>query len=185
MTLSLIRHGATDANEKRIYCGFTDIPLSESGKAGLLRLIETGKYPKADIYITSGMKRTDETMRMIYNKSPDLVMEEFKEYNFGAFEMKSHIELCGDAGYLRWIEGGCEISCTSGESRDIFENRIKSGLRRLARLEAQSAVIVCHGGVIASIMEFLFPGKRNFYEWQPGFGRGYTIDKYGFTEVPG
>jgi len=24
-------------------------------------------------------------------------------------------------------------------------------------------------------MESLFPGKRGFYEWQPGFGRGYAV----------
>jgi len=31
--------------------------------------------------------------------------------------------------------------------------------------------------VIAEIMAYLFPEeKRHFYEWQPGFGRGYTVE---------
>ncbi len=34
-----------------------------------------------------------------------------------------------------------------------------------------------HGGVIAAIMAYLFPGEgKNRYEWQPGAGGGYEID---------
>lgn len=32
MTIYLIRHGKTEANEKRLYCGITDLPLSEAGR---------------------------------------------------------------------------------------------------------------------------------------------------------
>ena len=32
MTVYLIRHGKTEANEKRLYCGRTDLPLSEQGR---------------------------------------------------------------------------------------------------------------------------------------------------------
>ena len=35
MTIYLIRHGKTEANEKHLYCGSTDLPLSEAGKAEL------------------------------------------------------------------------------------------------------------------------------------------------------
>jgi len=36
MKLILIRHGKTEANEKHLYCGSTDIPLSDGGKAELI-----------------------------------------------------------------------------------------------------------------------------------------------------
>ena len=32
MTIYLIRHGKTEANEKHLYCGSTDLPLSDVGK---------------------------------------------------------------------------------------------------------------------------------------------------------
>ena len=38
MTVYLIRHGKTEANEKRLYCGSTDLPLSEKGREELNRL---------------------------------------------------------------------------------------------------------------------------------------------------
>jgi len=175
--LIFIRHGATEANEKRIYCGFTDIPLSEVGKAALFRLRLNQIYYPADICVTSGMKRANETLRILYEKEPYLILEEFKEFNFGEFEMKSHDELCSSADYIQWIESNCETACPGGENRADFINRIVAGLARLAQLDADSIVIVCHGGVIADIMAFLFPDEqRLFYEWQPDFGRGYAVE---------
>ena len=35
MTIYLIRHGKTEANEKHLYCGSTDLPLSEAGRGEL------------------------------------------------------------------------------------------------------------------------------------------------------
>ena len=33
MRIYLIRHGKTEANERRLYCGSTDLPLSRQGAA--------------------------------------------------------------------------------------------------------------------------------------------------------
>jgi len=178
MRLSIIRHGMTEANEKRLYCGSTDIPLSEQGRHSLAMLKETVIYPAADVYITSGLIRACETLRILYNREPDAVMAEFKEMAFGDFEMKSYEELKDKPAYRLWISGGCETACPNGESRDAFDSRVMAGLDKLFDVNSGtgSYVVVCHGGVIVSIMERLFPGKKNFYEWQPDFGRGYTLD---------
>ena len=37
-TLYLIRHGKTEANEQHLYCGSTDLSLSDTGRAELERL---------------------------------------------------------------------------------------------------------------------------------------------------
>ena len=52
MRLLLIRHGMTEANERRLYCGATDLPLTAAGREALLRQKARGVYP--DI---SGMRR--------------------------------------------------------------------------------------------------------------------------------
>ena len=38
MTIYLIRHGKTEANELHLYCGSTDLPLSQSGREELRRI---------------------------------------------------------------------------------------------------------------------------------------------------
>jgi len=35
--------------------------------------------------------------------------------------------------------------------------------------------VACHGGSITAIMDYLYPNEKNFYEWQPKPGRGYTL----------
>ena len=54
--LYLIRHGRTEANEKWLYCGSTDLPLSESG----MKLLENIHYdvPENCVFMTSGMLRS-------------------------------------------------------------------------------------------------------------------------------
>jgi len=176
MKLSLIRHGKTEANKKRLYCGQSDISLSEQGRQEIVALKETVLYPNADMYISSGLARATETLRILYDKEPDVIMHDFMEINFGDFEMKSYDELKTMPDYQNWINNIETAACPNGESKIVFENRVKNGLNKLSELSIDSAIVVCHGGVISTIMEHFFPSNNNIYEWQPIFGRGYTLE---------
>lgn len=67
MTIYLIRHGKTEANEKRLYCGSTDLPLSEAGRAEL----QQRHYDIKNVrFLTSGMKRTEQTLRALLEMYP-------------------------------------------------------------------------------------------------------------------
>ena len=176
MKVSIIRHGMTEANEKRLYCGRTDVPLGEHGRLSLAALKETVAYPSAEIYISSGLSRADESLRILYDREPDSIIEEFMEMDFGDFEMKSYDELKDKPEYQRWTGDIDNVSCPHGESKVDFNSRVMIGLTKLSDMKVGSAVVITHGGVIVSIMERLFPGKKNFYGWQPGLGRGYTLD---------
>ncbi|MCL2377753.1 MAG: histidine phosphatase family protein [Defluviitaleaceae bacterium] len=178
MKLHLVRHGKTIANQQRLYCGHTDLPLSESGISELLDLKNQNIYPKqADIYITSGLQRTEQTLDLLYGPVERAVMPQLMEYGFGSFEMKSHNDLDGNADYQAWIDDQTgQFACPGGESKQVFSRRVSKGLVvLLAKARKVSVLAVCHGGVITYIMEELFPGKHNFYEWQPQPGRGYTL----------
>ena len=67
MTIYLIRHGKTEANEKHLYCGSTDLPLSKAGKEALQGVHYDIKNVR---FITSGMKRTNETLQMLFGDVP-------------------------------------------------------------------------------------------------------------------
>ena len=194
MELHLIRHGKTLANEQRLYCGQTDIPLSDSGVAEILELKNRGIYPPgADLYFTSGLARTTRTLELLYGPVPHEALPQLGEFRFGSFEMKSHDELNPLADYQNWImDDSGKTPCPGGESRQDFSLRVQAGYGvLLARAYGvknhgrhmeycytpKGAVLaVCHGGVITYIMEMLFPARHNFYEWQPAPGRGYTIE---------
>jgi alpha-ribazole phosphatase len=167
------------ANEKHLYCGLTDLPLSEHGGAVVLKNKLQGVYPKkADLYFTSGLVRTDQTLNIIYDSPHREVVSQLVEYDFGIFEMKGHEELKSRDDYNAWtIDKTGNVYCPSGESRKSFTKRVLEGfnLVREQAQEVETALVVCHGGVITCIMDYLFPRIRNFYEWQPEPARGYML----------
>lgn len=178
--INLIRHGKTYANEKKLYYGFSDIELSENGIKELYSLKEKIKYEKSDFFVVSGLKRTIQTLNILFGDVDYIINEHFKEMNFGDFELKSYNDLKKDKNYLKWIENIEENPVPNGETKKQFENRVINGLSSLfencIKNDIKDVVIICHSGTISIIMMYLFKNEnKNFYDWLPGYGRGYTI----------
>ena len=151
--LTLIRHGLTEGNVRRWYYGALDLPLCEAGQAAVQEAAAGGLYPpySGERILTSGMLRTEQTLRLIYGEAPHEIWPELREISFGIFEGKSYDELKGLAEYEAW----------------------------LARMQTQDADIlaVVHGGTVLTIMQALFPEEeKSGYDWQPRPGGGYRID---------
>ena len=174
-TIYLIRHSLTEANEKRLYGGSTDIPLTERGRE--IAQGRRGIVPDCAIYITSGMKRADETLYCMTQRTPDLILGGLREMDFGAFEMRSYDELKDLPAYIRWIgDASGETRCPGGECRRDFDARVVAAGRQILAMDEPTACVVCHGGAIVTLMERWFPSiQRHFYEWQPGPAAGYKI----------
>ena len=174
----LLRHGRTRANEMRLYCGATDEPLSARGLEELFLLRRAGGYPPPDglTILTSGMRRTKETLHALYGDLESSDLPALAEMNFGAFEMRSYEEMKEDDAYVLWItDKSGDYVCPGGESANAFKARICAAFDELARAE-RDFLVVCHGGVIANLMARAFPAEGlSFYEWQPKCGRGYEI----------
>ena len=178
----LIRHGATWANEGHLYCGSTDLPLSEKGAAALGQLhyeIDAARY------VTSGMKRTNETLGILFGDVPFREDAAFREVDFGAFEMRGYAELKDDPAYQLWLTGDNEENVPpGGESGAAMKKRVLPAFAALAS-QPGDTVLVTHGGVIAAIMEAVFPGEgKNRYQWQPRPGHGYVVTPTGYQAIP-
>jgi alpha-ribazole phosphatase len=176
-TLYLIRHSLTEANEKRLYCGKTDLPLSDKGRSVCHTLRDARPLPECELYVTSGMRRAEETLHLLSGRHADIVLPELKEMDFGLFEMRAYAELCAVPEYIRWIEDAQgDYPCPDGECVNAFRARVLRGGERLLRRKEKTALAVCHGGVIVQLMQSWFPNvERHFYEWQPQAGQGYRI----------
>ena len=178
MTIYLIRHGKTEANEKHLYCGSTDLPLSVAGRQALQNI-------RCDIknvrFITSGMKRTEETMRILFGETPYKIDSRFREVDFGIFEMHSYEQLKDTPEYQTWLAGDNEANIPpQGESGVQMKRRVLQALSEIV----EDTCVITHGGVIAAIMEELFPEEgKNRYEWQPKPGCGYAISSNGYQPV--
>ena len=179
MTIYLIRHGKTEANEKWLYCGSTDLPLSEKGREELFRLHYEIKNVR---FLTSGMRRTDETLKILFGEVLFDTDPRFREVDFGVFEMHSYEQLKDNPAYQIWCTGDNEANIPpNGESGLQMKQRVLEAFSEIK----EDTVLVCHGGVIAAIMEHLFPQEnKTRYDWQPMNGCGYVIIDYGYNSIP-
>lgn len=170
MTIYLIRHGKTMANERHLYCGSIDLSLSDAGRVEL----QSQQYDIKNVrFITSGMKRTNETLRILFGDVPYEVEPRFREVDFGIFEMHSYEDLKDTPDYQAWLTGDNDANVPpDGESGAQMTERVLAAFSEIR----EDACIITHGGVIAAIMERLFPNdNKNRYEWQPKPGFGYAI----------
>ncbi len=87
MKVYLIRHGKTIANEQWLYCGQTDVPLTESGIEELKEKKERGGYPDIEGFkvYTSGLKRTEQTLEILFGDVEHTALPEMMEINYGDF----------------------------------------------------------------------------------------------------
>ena len=203
LELYLIRHGKTLCNEQKLYCGSSDIHLSENGKRELLELKALSdlnnqneknlsksekldidntnfKYPKCEKYYTSGAKRANETLEILYPEVEYECIKEFFEYNFGDFEMKSYDMLKENELYINWImDLKGKVSGFNGESKAEYRERISSAFNKFINKciseNLKSVLLVSHGGTIGTILELFYSNEKSFYEWQPPCGLGYKL----------
>lgn len=178
MTIYLIRHGKTMANEAHLYCGSTDLPLS---RLGIEELKRKQYKVSAERYLTSGMARTEQTLELLFGNVAHEREPRLREVDFGVFEMKSYDQLKEDPAYQAWISGDNEGNIPpQGESGRAMTRRVMEAFREIAQGE-EDTVVVTHGGVIAAIMGELFPGEgKNRYTWQPKPGEGYALRDGGY-----
>ena len=179
MTIYLIRHGKTKANERRLYCGSTDLPLSQVGREELSRI----RYDISGVrFLTSGMARANETMELLFPGVPYEIDPRFREVDFGAFEMHSYEQLKERTDYQAWLSGDNEANVPpGGESGCQMTERVMAAFRELQT----DTCLITHGGVIAAIMAARFPEEgRHRYQWQPKNGCGYAITDDSFEPIP-
>ncbi len=189
--IHLIRHGITVGNKNRLFYGASDIELAEEGIEALKQQTADGLYPheeNSDFY-TSGMKRTEHTLELIYGEREHEIIPEFREVDCGIYEMRSFKELKGDPDFEAWMSDSTGRTVPEGgESIMQFSERVHTGFRKLTgkhRLKELSvrhngkpavSTVVCHGGVICAILQESFPDKYdNFFKWMPDPGHGYTL----------
>ena len=137
--LTLIRHGLTEGNVRRWYYGALDLPLCEAGADALREAAAAGLYPpigQAKI-LTSGLLRTEQTLRLLYGDVPHEVWPDLREISFGIFEGKSYDELNGRADYAAWLATGsatCRRAASPLRRRRRGSSRGWRGCRRRGRI---------------------------------------------------
>lgn len=178
MKIIFIRHGKTAGNLEKRYIGRTDEPLCGQGRAELLEKCAAGVYPQADCVFASPMKRCVETARLLYPDRQPVLVPDFRECDFGAFEGKNYAELNGDAAYQSWIDSGGTAAPPDGEGKADFARRCCESFWEALQGcdENAAAAVVVHGGTIMAVLEAFGVPKQGFYDYQVGNGDGFIAE---------
>ena len=175
--LTLIRHGSTKGNEEQRYIGRTDEGLSDKG----IQIINEKKsvYEKCDLLFMSPLKRCRQTARLLFPDMDALIIEEWKEMDFGCFEGKNFSELSNDSRYKAWVDSGCKGLIPDGENFDDFVNRTLLGFEKCVDIckthtNVESVTAVVHGGTIMAILSSLT--NTDFFDYHVKNGEGYCLE---------
>lgn len=125
--LFLIRHGMTEGNREKRYIGKTDEGLCDEGRRMLERRKAAGEYPEADLVFVSPMRRCLETAEVLYPGQEPVVIEEFRECDFGLFEGKNYRELTGNVHYQAWIDSGGDAAFSGRGKPGGFSGQMLHG----------------------------------------------------------
>ena len=157
------------------YIGRTDEELSMKG----IEIIKNMKYPPCDTLIVSPMKRCIQTARIIYPNKKYTICGDFRECDFGDFEVKNYLELKGDISYQKWIDSNGKDTFPNGENPEKFRERCVNAFKNIITDINNDVSMVIHGGTIMSILENLCDEKKSFYEWSIENAHGFITEYNG------
>lgn len=177
MSIYLIRHGLTNGNLEGRYIGCkTDEPLCEQGEARLSTLC----MPKVSRVFVSPMRRCIQSAQILFPGAETVIVNDFRECDFGDFEGKNYAELNGNPSYQAWIDSGGELPFPNGESRKQFAERCVCAFEKLALLSSEEdCAVVAHGGTIMAIMEKYAMPKGGYFDYQVKCGEGFALEPDG------
>ena len=129
--LHLIRHGQTEGNQKGLFVGRTDMPVSEEGFDELSRLRDTYEYPRVGAVYTSPLRRCIQTAEFLYPNNMLTVVDDLQEMDFGEFEGKSVAELEDNEDFGRWLADSAHNAPPGGETGLQMAERLMKALSEI------------------------------------------------------
>ena len=192
MEFILVRHGKTEYNERRQYCGALDPDLSDLGRQELEHsAIKTYLEERTpDMVFCSPMQRTLQTAAILLDGRyvPLVAVPELREIDFGDFEGRSYEEMKDDPAYTAWLDTNCEGPIPGGDFPESFRDDVEvcfESLMETCRTErVERALIVSHGGVLGTILERFAEPEKHWYEYHFPCG-GFAVLKDGHIETLG
>ncbi|HEY5583286.1 MAG TPA: alpha-ribazole phosphatase [Ruminiclostridium sp.] len=181
----LVRHGETELNKKKVYYGWTDVPLTLEGEAECKVVGEKLKDIYFQAVITSPLIRTISSSEIItgLNKDEFKIYEELKEINFGIWEKLHYteIEKAYREEWLKWSKDWQGYCLPEGESFNSFYNRVKLCFNNiLEKYKGKTILIVGHQGALKIIATLILNLKvEDFWTltFQSGSYSHFQIDK--------
>ena len=165
----LVRHGQTEWNEQRRFCGQTDMPLSPLGRRQARKLASQLQHKPITAIYSSDLGRARETAEIIAKKRLIHIFFSpvWREIHFGAWEGLTYDEIAASfreqPGFFTDPE---HTAPPQGETLTEVLQRTMPALHEIAQHEHRGEIVlVSHGGVLRGLLcSLLGMPLRN--QWQ-------------------
>lgn len=178
-TIYLFRHGITKGNLNAQYIGRTDYPLTMDSISRLRKIKATEHYPSVDAVFTSPLRRAVESAKIMFPQNEPIVINDFTEYSFGEFEERTAEELKDNSDFLEWLRGDMNARPPFGESNAEFMHRVCAAFEKvvdgLIKTGTETSAIVCHAGVLMTILACYGLPEAPMAHWQMDAGYGFKL----------
>lgn len=181
-TVYLIRHGESEGNARRSYCGWTDVPLTQKGRGQAEDLGRRFQEPLPVHIVCSDLSRATETAQIVSRNWYAAIHQEkdFREMNFGAFENRTWEDIKGKypSPVERWTKDWFYGAVPEGESLEMVYHRAIPLFREyLNRWQGGTWGLVAHSGVIQAILSMELTGSHeNHWRFSVDNGKAVRID---------
>ncbi|MBQ7172934.1 MAG: histidine phosphatase family protein [Clostridia bacterium] len=166
MTLILIRHGESRANEidksEPLFCGRWNVPLTEHGKAQARALQGHPAILGADALYSSPLLRAIETAKEFYDREI-FVDERLTERTLGVFDGRNIQELKADPAYSHYFtdprladfRASFRTRAPGGENYTDVTARVSSFLEDLKKQNYKKVILVSHYAAIRCMIKLV------------------------------
>lgn len=157
MRLFLVRHGQTAANRQGVFCGMTDLPLTERGVEQAEQVAQwLAEVPFVQA-ISSELLRARHTAEIVLGQRELALLPDggFNEMNFGDWEMRHHKDLQQQdtAAWADWVADWQQACPPAGESFPQFSQRISQQAQRLLSEQGDGdRLLVAHQGSLSLLL---------------------------------
>lgn len=179
--ITLVRHGQTEANLSKRWQGQGDSPLSALGVSQARLVGERLRQRRFTSVWSSDLSRAKDTARA--TGFDFRVSAALREFDVGAWEGLTAEQV--EAQYpedLARLRRGEDVPLGGGESYLTFSLRIDAALDavRAELAPGDHALVVCHGGVIGTVLSGAF-GLRKARAWATARAGNTSITELSFT----
>lgn len=152
MKIYLVRHGQTLFNQQKKVQGWCDSPLTQEGILQAVAVSKTLQSISFEYAYSSTSERAMDTMHYILQDRsvPHAYVKGLKELNFGSLEGEKEADVFTD---ISVYEKGFEMY--GGETLPTCNQRFMACLETIAKSHVGNVLVVTHGGVIMSVLNYL------------------------------
>lgn len=160
--LFVFRHGQSEDNQKYLFSGWRNSPLTKLGEEQAQILAEKMKDLKIDLAISSNLDRAKETLAIVLQNHPNTPIEttdDIIERSYGDLQGTSKVELYLNNPELEEkYRRAYDFPPPNGESLKMVEIRVKrflDGLLPRIKKENINVAVSCHSNSMREIRKIM------------------------------